>query len=150
MLEQPTSKIYTANKLKMITFFSDMYRGDAISISELSLDVASSGIVSDQTSETPSTEELAPAVGVEECIACDEKWTGESCQRNINSQLFNKVIWDFVRGYGISLGEGIYYHSQIKHQTPAILLPLLTHHISYTIRPCQKSFRLTPKLTPNL
>ena len=82
----------------MITFFSDMYRGDAISISELSLDVASSGIASDQASETPSTEELAPAVGVEECIACDEKWTGESCQRNFNSQLFNKVIWDFVRG----------------------------------------------------
>jgi hypothetical protein len=52
--------------------YNDMYRGDAISIGEVSLDVATEG--------AEEGEGAPPALGVEECMECAEGWTGRSCQ----------------------------------------------------------------------
>ncbi|KAL3119034.1 hypothetical protein niasHT_003817 [Heterodera trifolii] len=51
--------------------YNDMYRGDRISISEVSLDISE---------EAQGAVGEAPAIGVEQCEQCQRGWEGLSCQ----------------------------------------------------------------------
>uniref|UniRef100_A0A915E106 Uncharacterized protein n=1 Tax=Ditylenchus dipsaci TaxID=166011 RepID=A0A915E106_9BILA len=59
--------------------YNHMFRGDTISLSELSLDVA----ISSPNNITEDLSSTSPAIGVELCSECSPGYTGDSCQNPI-------------------------------------------------------------------
>uniref|UniRef100_A0A1I8BF69 LAMA2 n=1 Tax=Meloidogyne hapla TaxID=6305 RepID=A0A1I8BF69_MELHA len=68
--------------------YNDMYRGDSISISEISLDVA-------EELEGGIFDKKEPALGVEQCFNCASGYTGRSCQEAAHG-FFIAYITDYL------------------------------------------------------
>lgn len=69
--------------------YNDHYRGDTVSISELSLDVATADAASPGV-ESPT------AIGVEHCETCHDGYESLSCQNPLRGRYCRKRISDFL------------------------------------------------------